>query len=141
MKVRYLASSPPVTAPPETPIREIAAIMASRRIGLVVLVKGDELAGVVSERDVVRAVAQGLDLGLPVEAIATKNVVTIEANADVKEAAALFYKHNIRHLVVTDKGRLYGVLSIRDLLREKEILVDTASYADLQAENSSAVGD
>ncbi len=141
MKIRYLASSPPVTAPPEAPIREIAAIMADRRIGLVVLTRGDEIAGVVSERDIVRAAAQGLDLGLPAEAIATKRVVTIEADADVGEAIALLRRHNIRHLVVTEKGRLYGVLSIRDLIREEEALADAVGYAEVLAEHSSAAGD
>lgn len=141
MKVKSLASTPAVTAPPETPIREIAAIMVRRRIGLVVLTRSEELVGVISERDIVRAVAQDIDMARPAETIATRHVVTIDAEADIKEAVALFRRHNIRHLVVVNKGQIYGVLSIRDLVREKELLAGLEEYATVQADALWIVGD
>jgi CBS domain-containing protein len=118
MKVRALASRPPVTARPDISIKEAAAVMARRRIGLLVLVEGDGIYGVVSERDIVRAVAGGVDMGRPVALIATRDVVTVDADAPVAEAARLMYSRGIRHLVVTEGGRLYGVLSVRDLIGE-----------------------
>mgnify|MGYP001772593838 CR=1 FL=1 len=141
MKVRYLASTPPITAPPETPIREVASIMAKKRVGLVVLTRGEDLVGVVSERDVVRAVAEDRDMGQPAETVATRHVVTIEADADVKEAASLFRRHNVRHLVVMDKGRVFGVLSIRDIVKERELLAGLEEYAAVQADSAWIVGD
>ena len=115
----------------DTPIREVARLMADNQVGLVVLVdKKDPLkvVGVVSERDVVRAVAYGVDLDKPCDLIATKNVVALEHDRSVGEAAEAFRRYGIRHVVVTKEGRLYGVLSIRDIIREEAILKEVASY-------------
>ncbi|MEZ0318545.1 MAG: CBS domain-containing protein [Pyrobaculum sp.] len=128
-KVRNFTSKPPVTAPPEVTIRQVAALMAEKRVGLVVLAKEGQVVGVVSERDVVRAVGEGVDLDKPAVEIATRQVVTIDADAPVSEAAATFRRHGIRHLVVLEGGRLYGVLSIRDLVRDKELLRSLAEFA------------
>jgi len=122
MRVAAFASRPPITADAEISIREAARIMAERRVGLLILTKGGELYGVVSERDIVRAVAEGLDVEKPASSIATTRIVTVDADADISEAAELFRRHGIRHLVVTKGGKLYGVLSIRDLVREREVL-------------------
>jgi len=126
MRVAAFASRPPITAEAGISIREAARIMAERRIGLLVLTKGGELYGVVSERDIVRAVAEGVDMEKPASSIATTRVVTVDANADISEAAELFRRHGIRHLVVTKGGELYGVLSIRDLVQEREVLQHVA---------------
>lgn len=129
MKVGRAARSPPVTADPSLSIRDAARLMAERRIGLLVLTRGDEIFGVVSERDIVRAVAQGLDLGAPVGAIATRSVITIDAEATLAEAARLMREKGVRHLVVTKGGRLYGVLSIRDV-------VDEMAHLEMAAEGA-----
>ncbi|MEM0463102.1 CBS domain-containing protein [Pyrobaculum sp.] len=128
-KVRSFASRPPITAPPEATIRQVAALMAERRVGLVVLTREGQIVGVVSERDVVRAVGEGVDLDKPAAEIATRQVVTIDADAPIAEAASLFRKHGIRHLVVLEGGRLYGVLSIRDLVKDRELLRSLAEFA------------
>lgn len=122
-----------VKAYPSTPIREVAKLMAERRVGLVVLVdpgNPHRVVGVVSERDIVRAVAQGVSLEEPCEVIATKNVVALDYRESVAKAAEAFRRYGIRHVVVTREGRLYGVLSIRDILREDSALREIASYYD-----------
>jgi len=122
-----------VRATPSTPVRDAARLMAERRVGLVVLVDSSNpyrVVGVVSERDVVRAVASGVDPSAPCYAIATKNVVTIDCDDSVSKAAELMLKHGIRHLVVTREGRLYGVVSIRDLVHERAALRELAAYCD-----------
>ena len=112
-------------------IREVARLMAQRKVGLVVLVDpGDpqRVVGVVSERDVVKAVAYDVPLDAAVETIATKNVITLDHMEHVAKAAEVFKKYGIRHVVVTKDGKLYGVLSIRDLIREEAILREVAEY-------------
>jgi len=113
--VRDIMKSPPVSLLPEAAIREAILTMAEKNIGFLVLMRGDELVGVVSERDVVKALASGVSLDAPVEKIATKKVVTIEASKSVVEAADLMAERRIRHLVVVDGGRPVGVVSLRDL--------------------------
>ncbi|ABL88751.1 putative signal-transduction protein with CBS domains [Pyrobaculum islandicum DSM 4184] len=122
-----------IKAFPSTSIREVAKLMAQRKVGLVVLVDPSDpyrVVGVVSERDIVRAVAHEIDLDMPCETIASKNVISLEANENVAKAAEAFVKYGIRHLVVTKDGRLYGVFSIRDLIKEENALKELAEYYD-----------
>ncbi len=80
---------------------------------------GGKIAGVVSERDVMRAVASGADLNAPVISIASRQVITINEDDDIYKAAELMHGNNIRHLVVVGKdGSLKGVISIRDVVGE-----------------------
>ena len=120
-----------VKAFPNTPIRDVAKLMAENKVGLVVLVDPadpERVVGVVSERDVVRAVAYDVDLNASVDIIATKSVITLDYGESVAKAAEGFRKYGIRHVVVTKGGKLYGVLSIRDLVREEAILKEIAEY-------------
>ncbi|MFN3803920.1 MAG: CBS domain-containing protein [Pyrobaculum sp.] len=120
-----------VKALPTTPIREVARLMWEKRVGLVVLVSPEDLyrvVGVVSERDVVRAAAHDVDLDAPCDVIATKNVIALDYRDGVWKAAEMFRRYGIRHVVVTREGRLYGVLSIRDFIKEGKILGELASY-------------
>ncbi|MFN3805046.1 MAG: CBS domain-containing protein [Pyrobaculum sp.] len=136
--VRHIASRPPITASPHISIREAAGIMAQRRIGLLILVEGGKLYGVVSERDIVEAVAQGVPPGEEVSKIAKREVVTIDADVNIREAATLIRRHGIRHLVVMSRGEIYGVISVRDLVREKEILASIAEFPRLETELAAA---
>jgi CBS domain-containing protein len=115
--VRDVMKSPPVSILPEATLKEAILTMANKNIGFVVLMRGDQLVGVVSERDIVKALASGISLDAPVEKIATKRVITIEASKSIAEAADLMAEHRIRHLVVVDRGRPVGVVSLRDLVK------------------------
>lgn len=116
----------PITLPLGSSLHEAATLMAKHSIGLVVLTEPGKprvVAGVLSERDIIRAVASGIDLKGPVESVATRNVVQVSEDSGVGEAARLMREHRIRHLVVTDRaGALKGVLSLRDFLGEVQTL-------------------
>lgn len=124
--VGHLVARPPITLPMGASLHEAAVLMSKHSIGLVVLTdpgKPGAVAGVLSERDIIRAVASGMDLKGPAESVATRNVVRVSEDAGVGEAARLMREHHIRHLVVTDRaGALKGVLSLRDLLGEVQTL-------------------
>lgn len=115
--VKEVMKSPPVTLYPQATLADAARTMAEKNIGFVVLTEGDRLVGVVSERDVVKALASGMPLNTPLEKIATKRVITIEPDKSVVEAADLMAENKIRHLVVAERGRAVGVVSLRDLVR------------------------
>jgi len=135
MRIRDFVKRPPVTITPNATIRDAAELMAKEKIGLLVVVEGGRIAGVVSERDIVRAVAFKVNLSERVEKIMTKTVVTIEADAHVREAAELFRLYNIRHLVVTERGTLYGVISIRDIVKEQRLLEEISNMFELISAN------
>ncbi|MCI2414004.1 MAG: CBS domain-containing protein [Candidatus Aramenus sp.] len=123
-KVKYLITKPPVTVQKGTPIREAVRLMASINIGSVVVLDGEKLMGIVTERDVIRALAKGISLDEPVEKIGTTGrLVTVSEDDSVYLAAEKFSAYGIRHLIVTDSdGKFVGVISIRDLIRESHVL-------------------
>jgi CBS domain-containing protein len=117
MRVRDLASSATVTVGPGHSLRDAAEIMIKHHVGSAVVQDGDELAGILTERDVLRAVATGADpQRTSVGDLMSAEVVTAGPDWDVVDAAAVMARHRIRHLVIYEGGQLLGVLSVRDVL-------------------------
>ena len=109
-----------ISVTPHTSLPEIASIIASRRIGaVVVLAEAKRLAGIVSERDVVKAIAAKGEAALQMTAedIMTKVVVTATPLTTVNEAMALMDEGYFRHLPVVDSGAMVGIISVRDVVR------------------------
>ena len=102
---------------PERTMRDAAEIMERSGVGALAVVDGDHLVGVVTDRDLVRrGLARRLDPGARVDSLMSSPVVTIEADADLRTAYAIFRENAVRRLAVTERGRFVGVLSIDDLL-------------------------
>ncbi|MBF6468456.1 CBS domain-containing protein [Nocardia beijingensis] len=123
------------TVAPETTVRALLATLAERNIGAVVVSPdGAAIAGIVSERDVVRSLhARGAELlDTPVSAIMTAAVRTCAPDDRVDGLRRTMTEHRIRHLPVVDGGRLVGIVSIGDVVKsaiselatEREHLVD-----------------
>ena len=126
MNVSHILTRPMVTISADKSIFEAAKLMVKNNIGLLVVTATDrntELAGVISERDIIRVIASGRRLEIPINGVCTKNVVTVVADADVAEAAKAMNKHGIRHVVVVDHAtKPVGVVSMRDLVGERSTL-------------------
>ena len=117
MKVGDLATSPVIAVGPKEPLRVAAKTMMDHRAGSTVVLDGDKLIGMLTERDILRAVATGADLDRTrVEELMTEDVVTVGPDWEVYEATAEMAARRIRHLVVTDGTGVLGVLSVRDVL-------------------------
>jgi CBS domain-containing protein len=104
----------------ETRVIDIARIIATRRIGAVVVIDAEgRLAGIVSERDVVKSLAWGGEdvHEMLARAIMSRNVVTATPETTVEEAMAIMDRGYFRHLPVLDDGRLVGIVSVRDTVR------------------------
>ncbi|MFC6885520.1 MULTISPECIES: CBS domain-containing protein [Actinomadura] len=123
------------TVPPEATVRDLLATLAEHNIGAVVVSPdGVAIAGIASERDVVRRLhEQGADLlGRPVSDIMTSQVRTCGPGAAVDELRRTMTEHRVRHLPVVEDGRLVGIVSIGDVVKsamnelesEREHLVD-----------------
>ncbi len=126
MKVGDIVQRPPVTIPAGRTVLEAARLMVENNMGLLVILDQDDkakLAGVISERDIIRAIGSGKKLDLPVDEASAKQVITVKGSSDVAEAAKAMNKHRIRHVVVVDdQGKLVGVVSMRDLVGERATL-------------------
>lgn len=106
------------TVSPATTVAEAATLMASRHIGSALVCDGDELAGIFTERDIVRALSQ--DFGAPAEPLEnwmTRNPQTVGPDADVRHCLDIMVQEGFRHLPVTEGRKVVGIVSIRDLSR------------------------
>jgi CBS domain-containing protein len=107
-----------LTVSPEATLGEAAAAMAARGVGAVVVLDGDRVAAILTERDVMKAVAAGKDGGAPVDEWMTPHPDTIEPSDTTDHAASLMIHGGFRHLpVVEADGRVVGIVSIRDLMK------------------------
>jgi len=109
-----------VTVAPELSVLEAIKILATENIGAAVVMSGDRLAGILSERDYTRKVilkGRSSD-STRVEEIMTANVVVVSPRTKTRECMALMTEKNIRHLPVVDEGRVIGMVSIRDIVSD-----------------------
>ena len=119
--IRDVMTSSPATVEPSTPVVEAARVMKSEDVGPVPIVDGDRLVGIVTDRDiVVRVVADGKDpQSVTVGDIASKDLVTVDPDQTVGEAARLMAQHQVRRLPVCEEdGRLVGILAQADIALE-----------------------
>ena len=116
MKVSEIMTPAAVTDRPEDTLTEAARKMWEQQTGSLVVTVGDELIGIVTERDILKAVATGTPLDeTRVSDAMTKDVITAHPGMSLREAAGIMTDKWIRHLPVLDRGALVGILSQRDL--------------------------
>jgi CBS domain-containing protein len=106
-----------LTVAPDLPLDEMAKRMVSRDVGAALVTEADRLVGIVTERDVLRAVARGLGQSLVVADCMTPDPETMEPDESIEHAAVLMIHGGFRHLPITEGGEVVGMLSIRDLMR------------------------
>jgi len=104
---------------PEDPVLEAIQLMADRHVGALLVMKGEELAGIVSERDYARKV---ILLGrsssaTPVWQIMSSPVHTVTPDQSVQQCMRLMTERRVRHLPVIEHGHVVGVISIGDLVK------------------------
>lgn len=107
------------TARAEDTFADVAKVMRSNGISSVVVLDGMKLEGIVTERDIVNLVADDADpQSVKVAPSMTRRgLTTVSPRTDISEAAEVMVSRNIRHLPVVDRGRVVGIISIRDLTR------------------------
>jgi CBS domain-containing protein len=102
-------------------VAEAAAVLARKKIGALVVLEGDRIAGIISERDIVRAIAAtgGAALTEPIDAIMTRTVVTCTDAETIDSVMARMTRGRFRHLPVMRGGKLDGIVSIGDVVKAR----------------------
>ncbi|BAB67457.1 CBS domain-containing protein [Sulfurisphaera tokodaii] len=107
-------------------LNDIAKVMTEKNIGSVIVVDGNKPVGIITERDIVKAIGKGKSLETKAEEFMTASLITIREDSPITGALALMRQFNIRHLpVVDDKGNLKGIISIRDITRAIDDMFET----------------
>ncbi|HKB31324.1 MAG TPA: CBS domain-containing protein [Streptosporangiaceae bacterium] len=114
--LRDLMHTSVVMATPETTVANAAAAMVRARVGSAVVMQASFLAGILTERDVLRAAASGEDLcGSLVADWMTPDPQSVSPDTAVEDAAQIMLLHGFRHLPVVESREVRGVVSLRDL--------------------------
>ncbi|HZP52775.1 CBS domain-containing protein [Actinocrinis sp.] len=132
-KIADVMSPVPVTLPLTAPMRSAASLMRDTNIGAVLVMDGDELLGIVTDRDlVVRGMAEGADPDIAsIAEVTTASPITLAPDDDPAEAAALMRKHGIRRVPVVDRGTAVGIVSLGDLAKDRD---DSSVLAAISAQ-------
>jgi len=116
MMLRDLMSTRVATTTPGTPLAQAAAAMVEANVGSAVVLEGRFLAGILTERDVLRAAASGQDLSASVvSAWMTPDPHSASPDTSAEEAAQIMLLRGFRHLPVVEGRAVCGVVSLRDL--------------------------
>lgn len=138
MLVRDLMSSPPVTAAPALSIPDAAHLMKSRGIRRLPVLDGNQLVGIVTDRDLREAMPGKVSTLSPWEAttrlaaisvadVMRRSVLTVNADTDARDAAYTMLNHKVGALPVLDEaGTLIGLVTVSDVLRDYARLPETA---------------
>ncbi|MFH9434558.1 CBS domain-containing protein [Streptomyces rochei] len=121
--VRDIMTGHPVTVEPLTSVTAVARVMRDRDLGAVLVTDGDELRGLVTDRDlVIRAVAEGGDPERTTVAgvCSDEELVTVGPDDELEHAVELMREHAVRRVPVVDDGRPVGIVSLGDLALERD---------------------
>jgi CBS domain-containing protein len=103
---------------PSMTVAEAATVMGERKIGSAVVLEDEKLAGIFTERDIVRALGEHFDAaGHPVSEWMTANPMTVPPETPVQEALNTMLERGFRHLPVVENEQILGIVSMRDLTR------------------------
>ncbi len=120
LMVRHVMLRDVITTKPKTSLKAAIKTLHKKHIGSIVITDSNQKCiGIFTERDVIRLLAQGVNLATQIKEAMTSNVITIGEEASLEEARRLIVEHAVRHLpVVNNRGELVGLLSVRKLLDE-----------------------
>jgi CBS domain-containing protein len=118
----------------DTKVRDAVNLLAERKIGALPVVRGGEVAGIMSERDVIYCLRSdgAAILDWPVERIMTSPAITVERDHQVLSALSLMTRRRIRHLPVVEGNRLIGIVSIGDLVKHRMDKIESEAAAMLE---------
>lgn len=117
--VKGIMTKPVITVDKGHSVYEAAKVMSEKGIGCVVVMDKAKPVGIATERDILqRVVAKGLDARkTKMMDITSKPLITVNGNTPIINAIRVMQKNNVRHLPITEKGELIGIVTQRDLLR------------------------
>ena len=115
MRISDVMTKAAVADAPGDSLEAAARKMWEQQTGSLLVVDSDQLVGIITERDVLKAVATGTPLDTPLSEVMSKDLITVEPGTSLREAAGIMTEKWIRHLPVLEGGRLVGIVSQRDL--------------------------
>ncbi|WP_337860059.1 CBS domain-containing protein [Ferroplasma sp.] len=129
LEIKNIMQKQPIYVEKNSTLKECTEKMTNGNKGSLLLGSPIALEGIITERDIIKAIAEGNSPDANIGNIGTRvNLISIYEDESITRAAVLMSKHNIRHLIVKSReGKVTGVLSTRDLMRESYTLKELAN--------------
>lgn len=142
MQVKDVMKTQVVIAKPDANVKEAAKIMTDLDIGCLVVLEKDKIVGILSETDILKKiVAQGADAEkTKVEDIMTKDVVTIDMDKGVEEAAELMVGKKLKRLPVVNGSKLVGIITSTDLISYEPKMIEALSQLFMLKQQQTVAG-
>ena len=141
MRVSEIMTNAAVIDHSDDTVAEAARKMWKQQTGSLLVMDGDDLVGIITERDVLKATATGTRMDTSIAEVMSKDLVTVGPGTSLREAAKVMAERWIRHLPVVDGGKVVGIISQRDLvgvlagaLNEPEALAQLIEASELVRE-------
>jgi CBS domain-containing protein len=126
MLVRDIMKKDVMATKQDATIKEAASVMSNRHIGSLVVLEKEKIVGIITERNILKSIADGLDPELTtVEEVMTKNVITIEPDKTIDDAVGLMAQHGIKKLPVVDGDKLVGIITASDIIVVEPKLIES----------------
>jgi CBS domain-containing protein len=124
-----------VVAKPIVTLREAAKVMGEMNMGSLVIMEEDKIVGIVTSTDILKAIGEGKDPDkVTISEIATKSVITIQADEPLEKAVDIMVKNKIKKLPVLMNEKLVGIITVSDIaIVEPKIVASIASLISLNA--------
>jgi CBS domain-containing protein len=119
MRISTLMETPVLKINGDSTVREAAEMMGKNRIGALLVTKGDEDVGIITERDIMsKIIAEKRDLAkVKVNEITSKPIITIDKDTDAEKVIEIMAEKGIRRILVTDKEEIVGIFSTSDITK------------------------
>jgi len=118
MKIKEIMNKVVVTNP-NISLKHATKIMSKMGIGCLTIMKGKEIKGIITERDIMK------NLSTPnkkISSVMTKNVVTMDLNQTLEDAAIIMTSNQIKRLIITEKGKIVGIITATDMIANSDLL-------------------
>ena len=134
MLVRNIMNKNVVVTKPDITLREASKVMIDFDIGSLVVTKGDDILGILTSTDILKAISEGKNFDKTLaEEIMSKEVETIEPDKTLEDAVDVMVKHKIKKLPVTENGKLIGIVTTSDIfVVEPKLIESVASLISLK---------
>lgn len=108
-----------VVVEPDISVKKAAGIISNKGISSLIVLKKDKMVGIVTEKDITRSIGK---LGLKISSIMSKSVKSVDINDDLNRVASVLSGDKIRIVPVLEKGKLVGVIDVKDVIANSEDL-------------------
>lgn len=123
-----------VVAKSDATIKEASKVMSKYKIGSLIIVKDDKIEGIITDTDIIKALAQEADVNTTsMEDIMSKKVITVDPEQTIEDTVDLMVKHKIKRLPVVEEGKIKGIITASDIIVvEPKLIASIASLISLK---------